>query len=96
MTEDIPQEMTQDQQLEVMNMIRAMLDKHALHPLDRKAVIIMLASNFVVTTNEILGGNRADAMRLVDNISKNIRTWVNAGIDSGGMRIDGVDLESLQ
>jgi hypothetical protein len=51
----------------------------------------MLAVNFIVATNELLGGDREGAMRLVDNFEENIRSMVNLGIDSGGMRIEGIE-----
>jgi hypothetical protein len=91
----VPEQMTIDEQLELMVKIKNSPEFN-IHPIDRKAVLIFLVANFIITTNEIFGGDRAKAMKMVDNFDKNIRDLVNDGIDSGGMWIEGIGSKSTQ
>jgi hypothetical protein len=59
-------------------------------------ILIDLAANFIMTTNEIWGGDREQAMAMVNNFADNVRDTVNFMIDNGGMRIDGVDSGGVQ
>jgi hypothetical protein len=88
--------MTEEEQVAVMTRLRHVFDAANAGPLDRKHIIVFLAANFIVTTNEIWGGDRAKAMQMIDNFATNVRIVANHMIDCGGMRVDGFDCESLQ
>jgi hypothetical protein len=88
--------MSDDERADMTVTLRRALDARNIGPLDRKYIIIDLAANFIMSTNECFGGDRAQAMAMVDNFTDNVRAVVNFLIDDGGMRIEGVDSGGVQ
>jgi hypothetical protein len=83
--------MSTDDQIAIMHKLRHILDLECLDPLDRKAVIIFLTANYVISTNEILfGGDAIHAQKIISNLHENIIRMVDYGIKSGGMRLEGI------